>query len=519
MFYSILYPNKETADSAVYTSTECLTDLGLTSVFDYIFKSKIAYQVEPFYFTTLTDPGSVKYRQAVLQDLENPVFNGAVTGFSALIYAQDAALKSVRNELESNERWRNNYLTKGQLLQAAENYCAAIDGFSQQLDKLDFKSEGLSSFRDYLAAYVKSDAFAGLISHAKRIRAGLSEVEYSMYIKDWTIRVRKYDGEPDYSNDIEGLFDKFRIGDGEKTFRKLSEDPVDIKIETKVLELVAGIYKELFSDLDNFCVKYYGFVDEPLYRFSREIQFYLAWLELIAPLREYGLPFCYPELAVAQDDVFSREGFDVALAYKRRGDGIVTNDFELTSPEHMIVLTGPNQGGKTTFTRAFGQMHYLAALGLSVPGRSASMFLFDKILTHFGREEDLNAQSGQLKSDLRRLKAIFDTATDKSVVLINEIFSSTTISDAVLLGKKMIDGLIRLNCHGIVVTFLDELAVSDPAIVSMMSLVNPDEPGKRTFKIVRKPPDGLAYAIYIASRHGLTYDQLHERLIGGEAAV
>jgi hypothetical protein len=63
----------------------------------------------------------------------------------------------------------------------------------------------------------------------------------------------------------------------------------------------------------------------------------------------------------------------------------------------------------------------------------------------------------------------------------------------------------------VIVTFLDELVEARPEIVSMMSIVNPEDPGSRSFKIGRKPPDGLAYAIYIASRHGLTYEQLRGR--------
>ncbi|GFR35685.1 MutS-related protein [Thermobrachium celere] len=397
------------------------------------------------------------------------------------------------------------------LLNCAEKYCTEINNLVDGLKENKLHSEGLNSFAEYLLDYIESDTFKEFYSHVIRLRNQLSTVEYCMYIKNGTIRVRKYEGEIDYSQKLLKCFEKFRQGEVKDYHKKLDEEPIATHVEAEVLNMVASLYKDIFTDLNIFCEKYMYFIDNTISRFACEIQFYLSWLEYILPLRQVGLPFNYPKLVDNAEHIYVREGFDLALAFITR-ENTVTNDFILNTPERIIVVTGPNQGGKTTFARAFGQMHWLASLGLCIPGSEATLNIFDNIFTHFAREEDLSSLNGKLQDDLIRLHDLLKKATNRSIIIVNEIFSSTTLSDALVLGQYMMDAISKIGAIAVVVTFLDKLAYHGEETVSMVSIVNESDPTERTYKIIRKPPDGLAYAMHIANEYNLTYEQICRRL-------
>jgi DNA mismatch repair protein MutS len=453
------------------------------------------------------DPGTVRYRHEVFRDLEDPGLLRAARQFAE-------RMRRVRVHLDQLTKMYSAEQRMGWFLDAAGVYCEAVRELAAELASAPLASRGLQAFRDYLAAYVSAAGFAELASDTAARQADLAQVMYQVRIKGLRVEVSRYDGEPDYSAEIEKTFERFQQG-AVKDYRvRYRTWPGMTHVGAQIAALVARLFSDEFTALGEFCRRHAGFTDASVGQFYRELQFYLAYLDYIGPLRSARLDFCYPELSSGSKEIFARDAFDLALAARLvpQGTAVVSNEFHLSGRERVIVVSGPNQGGKTTFARTFGQLHHLARTGCPVPGSAARLFVYDQIFTHFEREEDLSDLTGKLENDLLRIQKALLSATPRSIVIMNEIFTSTTVSDARFLGEKVLAKVIELDLLCVYVTFVDELASIAPSVVSMASTIVPENPAERTYKVVRKPADGLAYALAIADKHRVTYGQLRERL-------
>lgn len=203
--------------------------------------------------------------------------------------------------------------------------------------------------------------------------------------------------------------------------------------------------------------------------------------------------------------------YDLALACADKD--VVANDTELHPEEKFFILTGPNQGGKTTFARSLGQLVYFAKMGLDVPASSAKVYRFTDILTHFSVEESVETGRGKLREELERLANIMAASLEEGAfvfVVINELFTTAANYDAGIMGKRVLEHFLAKGSRGIYVTHLSELAGEDPRLVSLRAML--DENGMRTFRIDRSRKDVPADAGSLVGKHGLTYGQLKERL-------
>jgi DNA mismatch repair protein MutS len=505
---SILFDRpQQTAGAIRSEQPSFFADLNLDQVVGSITADRDDYDLEPFFYSPLCNAETVRYRHEALRDLERDGVRDAVEAFAE-------RMRVVRRHLKLADEFRYRYEKQRLFLDGAGIYCEAASALAGKLDSLEFGSRGFRALRDHLVEYRDSEPFVSLAGATKHLQQELAMVMYSVDIRGNRVTVDDYGGEPDYSAKVEETFERFQQG-AVKDYRARVRTSVGLDhVEAQVLELVAKLHPELFAALDEYRTRHVGFLDPTLAAFDREVQFYLAYLEHIEPLQGAGLPFCYPQVSSSSNEMWADDAFDLALANVLVPDGgeVVLNGFRLEGAERIIVVSGPNQGGKTTFARMFGELHHLAALGLPVPARDARLTLADEIFTHFEREEEIANLRGKLEDDLVRVHEIIEQASAESVLVLNESFASTTLDDALFLGTELIARITALGSLAVYVTFVDELASLNEATVSMVATVDPQNPAERTHRVVRRPADGLAYASAIAEKHGLTYETLRRRV-------
>lgn len=508
---SVLYPEGAGEPAAPLQDHRFAVDLNLDQVFASICEGREQLDLLSLFYSPLDDVDSVLYRHEVIADFERPPVRAAVRSFGQ-------AMRQVREVLAAMGSLHNDWQKRRLFVDAVSAYCGGVSSLVDELVELEPTSRGLSAITTYLSDYRASPGFNALVEEARSALGGLGQIRYKVHIRGTRVTVSPYQGEADYAREVEATFAKFREAPAQEflaTFRKT----IDMdRVEGQVLDLVAQLNPGPFGALDQYVRAHQDFLDAGVTAFDRDSQFYLAYLDHIEPLRASGLAFCYPRVSMSPPDGTRATAiFDLALAHKvnQPGSGrpaVVTNDFDLGPDERIVVVTGPNSGGKTTFARAFGQVHYLASLGLLVPAEEAELVLADTVFSSFGQEEQLGAARSHLEDELVHLHEVIALATPRSVTVMNESFSSTTLRDAAILGRAVLAQLLAAGSLCIYVTFVDELATANDATVSMVVMVHREDPTLRTYKVARHPPEGLAYAAALAERYGLTYGAVAERV-------
>jgi hypothetical protein len=506
-FRSVLFAAEHSGDDITAVEPDFFPDLNLDQLIRAVTAGRDAYDLVPFFYTPLDDVDAVRYRHEVMRDLEQPEALDTVSAFAA-------AMRRVREHLTQSATLRVHLQRQAWFVDAVQVYCAGVRALNDALAELPLTSRGLCGLREYVGKYISSDRFSALEVEHEAVTEAFAGLRYRVRIHGPRVTVARYEGEADYSVAVLDTFARFRHADAKKYLVSLPDGAEMNHVEAQILELVAKLHPVEFQTRADFCARHHDFLDRTLATFDREVQFYLSYLEMIGRLRAARLGFCYPEVSGQSTEIAASGAFDLALATKRSAQRqpVVTNDFSLQNGERILVVTGPNNGGKTTFARMFGQLHYLAALGLPVPGHAARLLLPDRIYTHFEREEDIRTLRGKLDDELVRVHQILGQATPCSVIVLNESFSSTTLSDATFVGTEVITRIIELGALAVYVTFVDEIASLGPETVSMVAQVAVDDPGVRTFKVLRQAANGLAYASAVAAKYGLTYERVIERI-------
>lgn len=236
-------------------------------------------------------------------------------------------------------------------------------------------------------------------------------------------------------------------------------------------------------------------VDQFFVVLRQELAFYIGALNLAERLAALDEPIAFPQPMPPEERHHTARGlYDACLALTM-GRAVVGNDLNADGKD-LVMITGPNQGGKSTFLRSIGLAQLMMQCGLFVPAESFTANVCSGVFTHFKREEDPTMESGKLDEELARMSAIVDRLRPHGLLLCNESFAATNEREGSEIGRQVITALLEARVKVFFVTHQYELARGFYARGLRDALflrAERREDGVRTFKLHEAPPLPTAF--------------------------
>ena len=481
------------------------------------------------YFTS--DVAVIKHRLSVFEDMLR--FPQISTTLNKLIPILTDILELRRLEADMGET--ESYLES---ITEIELYISSISTLNEGLAPIkdSLQSNALSTLANRISELAESDYYkelnaklSELTNRVRDIKSVTIGVNLDSQLRPSSAGVLSINSESFRSGDVLEKILRLNFKDDEYTcianlvpFTKRQSENQKTALALAFNSAINDVYRQSLRSWKRIVQSYVLENTDFLLDLMPEIEFLVKGTAFLRELSEAGLYLCQPEIAEGEEIVFEAEElYNPCVALKVDYD-IVTNDLKMARDDALIyVLTGPNRGGKSVITCAIGLSVALMQLGMFVPAKRARISVSDGIFTHFPTGADDTIDKGRLGEECARLGEIFDLASAKSLVLLDESLSSTGSFEASYIAAEVLAGLSRMGCRCLFSTHLHELASEIDEINERTSaeggaridtLVAGIEDGKRSFKIFRQKPDGKSYARDIADKYGLSYESIVKKL-------
>ena len=533
------------AQTCTALDLQCVRDLELESTIAAFTDSRLGRStIREVCLTLCTDLATIAYRQDILDDLwRNPDFTAHLEALLPDLNALDTAHIAVDRRRSSLQEitWR---------LGELEHLVSCVTGlstvFAQMGDKV--RAAGWCALRDRIAQTAQDAVYQKLTRElpdmVRTVRAKASVtigVNLDGQLRPvaatlLSVNERKFTGSTFLDRllgrrgeDFKGLgplhtvpnLEQGRVPSGNRE-RNRDVNPLMVPLFRDLAQVLDTVCQPIVQALRQYNALHSGF----LVTLRADLVFYLAAVRLMERLRSRGLPVCRPDIAPMPErvcELHEAYNLNLALHQMQHADGqahIVSNDVQMGDNGRIGILTGPNQGGKTTYTQMVGLCQLLAQLGVWVPAARARLSPVDNIYTHYPVEEQLAKGTGRFGDEAQRLSQIFARGTRHSLVLLNESLASTNPGESFYIAQDVVRILRRLGARAIFATHMHALAadvaalnastVGESRIVSLVaSRTEAGDDGLRcSYKITPGPPLGRSYAREIAAQYGISYDQL-----------
>ena len=251
------------------------------------------------------------------------------------------------------------------------------------------------------------------------------------------------------------------------------------ELKDRGLNLVANALAQSADHIDSFFL---------LMRI--ELAFYIGCLNFYEQLKLINEPITFPQTFAMDKRKLKFEGlYDVCLALTMK-KGVVGNTINADHKD-LVMITGANQGGKSTFLRGIGLAQLMMQSGMFVPAESFSANICTHVFTHFKRKEDASMKSGKLDEELSRMSEIVDLISPNALLLFNESFSATNEREGSEIAQQIVSALLDKRVKIFFVTHFYELASSfylKQMANALFLRAERKSGGQRTFKLIEAEP-------------------------------
>jgi len=489
----LMYPDRDFEPEQKLPSVEAVLtqDLELNTLFEAMaLGDKFLFEVaQQALLSSLDTPGTIHYRQEILKDC---------------LKLPDVVRQIYRIPIQAVENRRRHWIgvfgsSPSAILSSARGTLEMFVDLLRTLKQIadehaeQFESRGFRRFFAMIQQELDDDYFAVVTKHLKELKfrggvllsAELGKAnEGTNYILrkanhnnwDWIERVvgRK---SPVYSYTLHPR--------DESGARALGE------LRDRGVNLVADAVAKSTDHIDSF-----------LNALRFELAFYIGCLNLSEHLAQLGEPIVFPQPAPASERRLSFTGlYDVALALTMQ-QKVVGNDVTADNID-LVIITGANQGGKSTYLRSIGLAQLMMQCGMFVPAESFTANMFSRLFTHYKREEDATMKSGKFDEELSRMSDIVDDITPNSIMLFNESFAATNEREGSEIARQIVSALLEKHVKVFFVTHLYEFARGffDKNMANAIFLrAGRRTHGGRAFKLIEGEPLQTSYGIDVYSR-------------------
>jgi DNA mismatch repair protein MutS len=550
---SLLWPNGTPSTTVRHWHANSVADLGLDIVISTLnFDGRHADSVKSILLFLTDDGETIHFRQEILSDfLSHPDLLEQFEDILPMI--SELAYYGGMSEMQGLP-FQKTLSRIGEL----ELYIHLVERLHKLLQGRNLSSRGLQNLRDLIQDRIQNPNFKQMQVELPKLTAKFREIKsitlgvnLDHNLKPVAATILSINTEPfkesrffkklfGNNDEFEGITQLHTVPmrsintlDGRILPTTQRADPLLFPLFKDLDGLISDIMRPIANALRSFLYVSTQF----LAALEPELAFYLGAIRLAKQLEASGLPVCRAEIV----DVEAREcviencyNLNLALRTIKRNHSanlasqVIGNDVAFDDNGRIFIITGPNQGGKTTYIQAAALAQVMFQAGLPVPGTNARISPVDGIYTHFPVEEKPNAEAGRFGEEAQRLSEIFSYATRYSMVLLNESLSSTAEGESLYLARDIMRCLRLLGARAAYTTHMHELAASadelngmtagDSKIVSLVAMAQNEatsqngEHIKRTYKIVASPPMGRSYANELAARYGISFDKIVETL-------